>query len=32
MERLLHWAVENSDAQGFEESRKKMQQLVRITF
>ncbi len=29
MERLLQWAVEHSDAQGFEESRKKMQQLVR---
>ena len=28
MERLLHWAVENSDAQGLEESRKNIQNLV----
>lgn len=31
MEKLLHWAVENSDAKGLEESRKNIQNLVIIT-
>lgn len=30
MERLLHWAVENSDPQGLEASRQNMQKLVNI--
>ena len=30
MERLLHWAVEHSDPQGLEESRKNMQKLVKM--